>query len=503
MTGLRDGYSWGELLERSLIPVSVAAAFFFVVMGASRSVWLDEASSILIAREGLQELISRLKNTNNLPAYYVLLHGWIAAFGDTEMPSRILSGIFYWATAPIVVFAGRYLTSSNRAGLYCAFFYLISTQAIHQAQNIRMYSLLGLLAALSICFLVRLLHSEKVRAVDIALFESANAIGCFTHMWFFFLFFSEIVVVISFAAKRRLSILSWSMAPVALFALLWLPILRGQLKTGAADWMPSFQWEFVPDALFRFYGGTSIYPREAILFYSICLILPFPALKWNPLTWLRDRRFLAVLVIFVCSLWVPLTVSVIKPIYWPDRYTIIALPALTLLTGGAMARLAPRPLLVVFCYALLAWQTGMIIQAGDLQKSDRETADFIVKNVPKGDVLVFTSLSRPAVDYYLEHFGHRDSYQETSFPSEIDLHPTWRSGLKSESHRKILEAEARRLVRQWERSGARSVWLLYGFDLPISEILKEEMEKTFVVHNQVFVSGPWHTSILQYNRKVP
>ena len=123
--------------ERALIPLSAIAALIFVVIGASRPVWLDEVSSLSFATQDLHGLVEILRTDTNLPAFYLILHQWIALFGDSEAASRSLSAIFYLGTIVVVFVTGRLLFSDTRSALYCAFFYLISVQAIRQAQNIR------------------------------------------------------------------------------------------------------------------------------------------------------------------------------------------------------------------------------------------------------------------------------------------------------------------------------------------------------------------------------
>jgi uncharacterized membrane protein len=85
----------GRALERLLIPAAAAAMLVFVTVGIWRPIWLDEAISLSIARETLSGIAERLRNDNNFPLYYYLLHAWTRLFGDSEMAARLLSGIFY------------------------------------------------------------------------------------------------------------------------------------------------------------------------------------------------------------------------------------------------------------------------------------------------------------------------------------------------------------------------------------------------------------------------
>jgi hypothetical protein len=63
-------------LEPALVPLSLAVFLLFVVVGIDRSVWLDEANSIVISSHSFAGIAERLRNDNNLPAYYYLLAIW-------------------------------------------------------------------------------------------------------------------------------------------------------------------------------------------------------------------------------------------------------------------------------------------------------------------------------------------------------------------------------------------------------------------------------------------
>ena len=140
-------------LERALIPVCILAMLLFTAVGIRRSVWLDEANCNLISSHGLSEIIEGLRRDNNAPAYYVLLAIWARVAGNSEIAFRVLSGACYAAGAAATFFLGLSIYRNRRIACYCAFFYLASTQAIQEAQNIRMYAFLGLFRPFRQCCL--------------------------------------------------------------------------------------------------------------------------------------------------------------------------------------------------------------------------------------------------------------------------------------------------------------------------------------------------------------
>ena len=493
-----------RLWEQRLIPVSILAVLLFVLLGNGRSIWLDEANSIAIASEDFQVAVDRLRMENNLPAYYMVLHVWIMAFGDSEAASRLLSGLFYVSTIVVVFLASRFPEGRTRHGLYSAFFYLISSQAIHQAQNVRMYSMLGFVAALSMYFFLRLTLRPKPTVSDGIALALVNAIGSFTHMWFFFLIGAEALAAVLLLQRRlAVRVLLSTGASLAPFALLWLPALNDQLQNGATDWMPPFRWVAILDTFIRYYGGAEFNLLGSSVFYGCCILVLNRMGRKAFREWTSNLRTRLLTVCLFASIVSALIVCIVKPIYWPDRYTIIALPALAMILGEAMATYAPRLPLLGFCYALLALQIGMKIYLRDETESpsghsDRRTAEFIVENAQRGDVIAFTSLSRLTIDYYLQRLGCGKCYQETSYPLEIDAHPSWRYLTYDAATREKHVAEAKRLIQEWLGTGAESVWLVYGGDIAISHPLKDEIEKHYKLDEEIPLRGPYHLAILRY-----
>src|SRR4051794_9276695 len=78
--------------------VLVAIAFRFVTKS---DLWLDEALTVNVAKLPLGDLRGALERDGAPPLYYVLLHGWIRAFGTTDVAVRALSGVLGVAMLPL------------------------------------------------------------------------------------------------------------------------------------------------------------------------------------------------------------------------------------------------------------------------------------------------------------------------------------------------------------------------------------------------------------------
>src|SRR5918995_3400547 len=101
-----------------LVPLVIAAvvAAGVVLRFVQRSpLWLHEALSVNIASLPLGDLFEALRHDGHPPFYYVLLHGWMEVFGESDFAVRALSGIFAVATLPLAWFAGRRLAGQAGA----------------------------------------------------------------------------------------------------------------------------------------------------------------------------------------------------------------------------------------------------------------------------------------------------------------------------------------------------------------------------------------------------
>jgi len=132
----------------SLALVALGAGILRFVGLAKESIWLDEATSIIIARMDLASVVAWAAGDIHPPLYYLALHLWLG-LGDSEFSVRALSALFGVLTVVIVYALGRELFSP-RVGLLSALLLGLSPLHIWYSQETRMYvmvTMLGLLAS--------------------------------------------------------------------------------------------------------------------------------------------------------------------------------------------------------------------------------------------------------------------------------------------------------------------------------------------------------------------
>ena len=109
---------------------------------------MDEAITTGIASHSLSAIPGILRHDGSPPLFYVLLHFWIRAFGDSEAATHSLSLLFGLLTIPVGMWAGWSLFG-RRAGMYAATLFAFSTFLTQYAGETRMYELMGLLGLIA------------------------------------------------------------------------------------------------------------------------------------------------------------------------------------------------------------------------------------------------------------------------------------------------------------------------------------------------------------------
>ena len=233
-----------------------ATGAFFAMFGSSRSLWLDEAFSANIARLGVSGILDALKADSHPPLYYLLLAGWTRLWGESEIALRSLSGIFYLMTIPIIYAIVRASGCDGRTAGIGTLLFLIAKPAIAHAQNVRMYSLLALMCALTLLAFVRAYRRPDSGWEAEVIFVLIGALGLFVHLWFSFALAGMALAYLLVTPRDRWLRVSAAIGMASLpFAFLWLPILmRYQIRNPLVSLAPPDAWT-IPATFADFYGG--------------------------------------------------------------------------------------------------------------------------------------------------------------------------------------------------------------------------------------------------------
>jgi mannosyltransferase len=154
----------GWLLDRLgwLWPALLTLALGCYQLGRPE-LWRDELATWALSARSLPELLATIHRTDApQAAYSVLMHFWMAAFGDSVVALRMPSLLAMMAAAVAVTFAGRRL-AGPRAGLAAGLAFALIPSVSRFAQEARFYALATLLAAVATLALLRAIEAPGWR----------------------------------------------------------------------------------------------------------------------------------------------------------------------------------------------------------------------------------------------------------------------------------------------------------------------------------------------------
>lgn len=444
--------------------LAIAALLAFAFYGDARSINADEVWSLRTVALSPGAMIQALQRDVHPPLYFLLLWAWVRVFGFTEIAARTLSGIFFAASAALLYALVGSLWDRRRA-LLAAALYVCSPLALLAAHFARMYALVSLLAIVSTWAYLRLWREPSLRfAVILA---GANALGTLTHIWFFFLALAEGVCALPQArrARRVWAALGAGLLP---FAVLWSPALIAQLGQSSETlaWLPRPDAAMLGRTLFLYCGAFALFlPAVARAYWKRRVGVPLEGL-------IPVR--IVVLMLFL-TIGAPLLLSIWRPVFW-SRFTIVALHLFAIAGAHAGAR-AIRGNQLAALVVMISLPSFLYVFHADSQCDARPGAGYIARNARAGDWVVYSSLSRAPIDYYLRS---QADLKETSFPAEIDAHPGYEGPLESTARHAALEREAEGLVNRIAASPAQRVYFMHGFRPNVDAILLRALEARFV-----------------------
>lgn len=214
--------------------LALGALLRLVFLG-TRSLWFDEASTLILARLPLSALPALLvRNETNPPLYYALMHAWLKLFADPRLALRLFSA--FCGIAALAAFkplAERLLPP--RARLLALFFAAFSSFWIHLAQDGRVYSLLLLVSVLWLRVVWDL--SEKSSARRWTAYAALSALGLHLHYYFVFPLAADAAWLAWRFRRSPRDLGAWAAAHLAAAALFapWLPSLAAQVHAHVAD----------------------------------------------------------------------------------------------------------------------------------------------------------------------------------------------------------------------------------------------------------------------------
>lgn len=193
--------------------------------------WLDEALTVNIAQQPLGQIPHALRQDGHPPLYYLLLHGWMSVFGDSDRAIRILPGIFGILAVPATWLMGRRV--GGRTVAWCtAVVVTVAPFAIRYSTENRMYSLMMLLVPLGwLCADSALRRTRPAPLIGLAVCTSALL---WSQYWALWLGAAAACVVMAVAIRARRS-----GDRLRVRAAVWVLVALGVGALSFVPWLPT------------------------------------------------------------------------------------------------------------------------------------------------------------------------------------------------------------------------------------------------------------------------
>src|SRR5690242_4652670 len=295
------------------------------------SLWYDEVFSVLTARSSWSEMFRQIViDRVHPPVFYICLKVWIATIGDTLVRLRLFSVLLSMATLIPIWNCLRRVKSSSR--LSCAVLFAIATNPflIFYAQEVRMYALLGFLAACSLSFYLADSESES----ELWLLSLSNVLLVMTHAAGAAVVGGELAYASIVRHRSRRDVAVACGPALASFGL-WMLLVRFMAPHSAmvlhnVSWIPKPTFALVWRTLAHILGGGAA---------LIVLNVPIAIVGFKRI---RDRQFLLLLLLSLATIVCVLAFSLLFRPVWQERYLIVCVVPYYLLAGWSVAKLSPN-----------------------------------------------------------------------------------------------------------------------------------------------------------------
>jgi mannosyltransferase len=443
-----------------LLAIGVGALGLRLFDLGAESIWIDEWSSVVLARSDLTHILRDRSQSVNPPLYFLLLHFWTQLFGDSELAIRMPS-VVCGTIAVVLGFAvGRDLFS-RFVGIITAALLAVSLFHIQHSQDARGYTLMVMLTLLSMLFFLRLIRSRG-RAPEFG-YVAASVMLLYTHAFGVLIVLAQNVfaaaVTVGSEGRTALTLRRWLVLQAVLVLLFipWSVFLISQFMViQSGYWIPEPALASLAET-FLTYANDS----PAILFCfavlaGVAVINSVAGGGRAPLgtgdePCLGSARACLLLLLWLgLPIVVPFVVSKIStPVYY-TRYTLAASVAFLILVARGVESLPARYLRLVVVALLIVLSVAPIrgYYRATTKEPWRDVAAELDREATAGDLLLFNDGSY--AELVREYYSSRRDLDLRSFNIGVIL-PTEQS--PREGFRQVDELDG--LLAGHER-----VWLI-------------------------------------------
>lgn len=373
-------------------------AFILRVINLNQSLWLDEATHVILSSKSIYSIIFERIGDFHPPLSYLIFHFWIM-LGTSEIWLRLLPVIFGVATV-FVTFKIANKLFDKKIAFLSALFLTIAPYHIYYSQEVRMYSLAALLAAFSMWSLITYKRIWYILS---------SILLVLTHYMGIFLLIAQIIYLF-WERKKKIKDVAVDYVFIAIGFLFWLPLFLGQLLNGvkADQYLPgwgavlSLSWiKAIPLLLLKFSIGRINFDDKFI--YGIVIVFVLTILGiifYKALSSKRDTKI--IMLWLILPVLFTFLISFFIPMFQPFRLLFV-LPAFYIILAVGIYELRRFKNLFLFLILLISLGGLLIYNTNQTfwREDWRGAINFLRQNVKDENslVLAWTEAFPPVVWY--------------------------------------------------------------------------------------------------------
>ncbi|MBO2460204.1 glycosyltransferase family 39 protein [Actinomadura violacea] len=407
-----------------LVPAAAALALALTYIGRP-AFWLDESATISATGRPVGEMLRLFQHLDLVHAfYYLAMKVWIAVFGNGETALRLPSALATAAAAAGIAVIGR-RCAGRAAGLLAGLAYAGSIPVATYAHEARSYAMVAAVAVLATYLLIRGVHPREPHPWRwFAGYGAAILVLGLLHLDSVLLLAAHGATLLIARAKAPRTWLRWTVCGGLGGALLVPLALAAQTQSVQVAWLPRPSWPLVWQLVKFLTGGRDlVWPTLAAALIGACVGVKRRGAEGaggSEEDASTDGCSISLTVLALPWLIVPsallLLASLVADPMFIFRYVLFSVPALTLLMGAGLARIAAlgRPwlggLLLAAAVAVLAVpavQPQTALRRHDSKLDDMRTpAQVVRREAHKGDAIIYINgVARWDAAAYPDAFG--------------------------------------------------------------------------------------------------
>lgn len=370
------------------------------LINLNQSLWLDEAISALASRDFsyLGITFDFLKIDNHPPLFYLLLRLWGQIFGFVDSVLRILSVVIGVSLIFVVYKISFRISKNNNLAILCASLISMSPLLIYYSQEVRMYILITLLAAIQIWVFLSILVASKLWKW--ILFSLMLCLLFFSDYITVFLFPVFLLYPVIRKDKNLLFKILVSFVPLTILFIFWFPTFNEQLIKNKEIVSSLPGWQFIVGgatiknlavAWMKFIlGRISFEPK--IIYYSLVVIGSTPIIFGLYLAVKNIKKDLLIWLWFIVPISLGFLFSFIIPVFNYFRF-IYALPPILILSAIGIFKLknelVKKSLIILILITNIFGLTIYYLDPSQSRENWKQAVSYIENNSTPEDLVVF------------------------------------------------------------------------------------------------------------------